>query len=95
MKLESEEKVARRICALMHAERKSKKISQQKLCESLGITQGLLSKIENGKLKPSVYVWLTFCKLFSLDSEIAMSEGTFKKRFGQTKKTINTKKHLN
>jgi transcriptional regulator with XRE-family HTH domain len=86
MKLETEEAVARRICNLMHAERKAKKISQQKLCEDLGITQGLLSKIENEKLKPSVYVWLTFCRLFSLDSEIAMGEGLFKKRMSVLKK---------
>ena len=50
MRLETEEAVARRICELMYVERKAKKISQQKLCESLNITQGLLSKIENGKL---------------------------------------------
>ncbi len=86
MKLESEETVARRICGLMYAERKAKKISQQKLCENLGITQGLLSKIENKKLKPSVYVWLTFCKLFNLKSELAMSEAPFKKRMAQLKK---------
>ena len=85
MRLESEDKVARRICALMLAERKFRKVSQQKLCESLGITQGLLSKIENGKLKPSVYVWLTFCKIFGMDSEIAMSEPTFKKRLTSLK----------
>lgn len=91
MRLESEETVARRICSLMHVERKAKKISQQKLCESLGITQGLLSKIENGKLKPSVYVWLTFCRLFSLDSEIAMSEQSTKKRLSQLKKPGNKK----
>ncbi|MFZ9594804.1 MAG: helix-turn-helix transcriptional regulator [Bdellovibrionia bacterium] len=88
MKLESEESVARRICNLMHAERKAKKISQQKLCENLGITQGLLSKIENEKLKPSVYVWLTFCRLFGLDSEIAMSESQFKKRMSSLKKHL-------
>jgi len=92
MRLETEEKVANRICSLMHAERKVKKISQQKLCESLGITQGLLSKIENGKLKPSVYVWLTFCRLFNIDSEVAMNEGQFKKRLTQSKKQI-IKKH--
>jgi transcriptional regulator with XRE-family HTH domain len=93
MRLESEDKVARRICALMHAERKAKKISQQKLCESLGITQGLLSKIENGKLKPSVYVWLTFCKLFNMDSEVAMSEPTFRKRLAVVKKPASIRKH--
>jgi transcriptional regulator with XRE-family HTH domain len=91
MRLESEETVAKRICSLMHAERKAKKISQQKLCDNLGITQGLLSKIENGKLKPSVYVWLTFCKLFSLDSEIAMSEQSFRKRMAQIKKEVSKK----
>lgn len=93
MRLETEEKVARRICSLMHAERKARKISQQKLCESLGITQGLLSKIENGKLKPSVYVWLTFCKLFAMDSEVAMNEATFKKRLAQSSKKSAPKKH--
>ncbi len=97
MRLETEDKVARRICDLMHAERKAKKISQQKLCESLGITQGLLSKIENKKLQPSVYVWLTFCRLFSLSSEIAMSEPNYKKRIVQLKKRnapkISTVRH--
>lgn len=88
MRLESEEKVAGRICTLMHAERKTRKISQQKLCESLGITQGLLSKIENGKLKPSVYVWLTFCRLFSIDSEVAMNESHFRKSLSKTKKAL-------
>jgi transcriptional regulator with XRE-family HTH domain len=91
MRIESEETVARRICTLMHAERKAKKISQQKLCDSLGITQGLLSKIENIKLKPSVFVWLTFCKLFNLDSEIAMSEQQFRKRMAQIKKSTGKK----
>ncbi len=92
MRLETEEKVAHRICTLMHAERKVKKISQQKLCQSLGITQGLLSKIENGKLKPSVYVWLTFCRLFTVDSEVAMSETSFRKRLSQSKKPTTKKK---
>ena len=94
MRLETEDAVARRICSLMFAERKTRKISQQKLCDNLGITQGLLSKIENGKLKPSVYVWLTFCKLFSLNSEIAMSEQTFKKRMVQIKKDTGKKSKL-
>jgi transcriptional regulator with XRE-family HTH domain len=89
MRLESEDTVARRICSLMYAERKAKKISQQKLCEDLGITQGLLSKIENKKLKPSVYVWLTFCKLFALKSELAMNESLFKKRMTVIKKQVH------
>ena len=89
MRLETEESVARRICELMYVERKAKKISQQKLCESLNITQGLLSKIENGKLKPSVYVWLIFCKLFNLSSEIAMSETAARKRISQVKKNLS------
>ncbi len=88
MKLEAENKIARRICDLMYAERKAKKISQQKLCESLGITQGLLSKIENQKLQPSVYVWLTFCRIFGLSSEIAMHEPLYRKRL-----TVLKKKH--
>jgi DNA-binding XRE family transcriptional regulator len=86
MKLETETAVARRICNLMYAERKTKKMSQQSLCRNLGITQGLLSKIENEKLKPSVYVWLTFCRIFGIDSEIAMSEAQFKKRMSSLKK---------
>ncbi len=89
MKLETENAVARRICNLMYAERKAKKISQQALCEDLKITQGLLSKIENEKLKPSVYVWLTFCHIFDLNPEIAMSEGAFKKRMGSLKKVLH------
>jgi len=91
MKLETENKVARRICDLMYAERKAKKISQQKLCESLGITQGLLSKIENQKLQPSVYVWLTFCRIFGLTSEIAMNEPLYRKRISVLKKKNDTK----
>lgn len=86
MRLESEEKVGQRICKIMHSERKIKKISQQKLCESLGITQGLLSKIENEKLKPSVFVWLTFCRLFSINSEVAMNEAAAKKILARAKK---------
>ena len=80
MKFESESAVMRRICGLMYAERKNKKISQQDLCSQLGITQGLLSKIENTKLSPSVYVWLIFCKIFNLDPEVAMNEANYKKR---------------
>lgn len=91
MRLESEDTVARRICSLMHVERKAKKISQQKLCSNLGITQGLLSKIENGKLKPSVYVWLTFCKIFGMDAEIVMTDATFRKRLAQVKKLVSSK----
>lgn len=91
MRIESEERVAKRICAIMHAERKANKISQQKLCESLGITQGLLSKIENEKLKPSVYVWLTFCKMFAIDSEVAMSETSAKKQLAAAKKELSRK----
>ncbi len=89
MKLETEIAVSRRICNLMYAERKAKKISQQSLCENLKITQGLLSKIENEKLKPSVYVWLTFCRIFDLSPEIAMSEGAFKKRMTSLKKVLH------
>ena len=89
MKLETENAVARRICNLMYAERKAKKLSQQSLCDDLQITQGLLSKIENEKLKPSVYVWLTFCRIFALSPEIAMSEGAFKKRMTTLKKVLH------
>ena len=85
MKLETEKAVATRICNLMYAERKTKKISQQDLCKDLKITQGLLSKIENEKLKPSVYVWLTFCRLFKLQPEIAMDNQQFKKRIATLK----------
>ncbi len=87
MKIETETAVARRICSLMHAERKFNKISQQVLCKELGITQGLLSKIENGKLKPSVYSWLAFCQLFGLKSDIALSENQYRKKMSQLKKT--------
>ena len=86
MKLEPEENITRRICSLMYAERKFENISQQELCSHLGITQGLLSKIENTKLSPSVYVWLTFCKIFSLDPAIAMTETLFRKRMNAIKK---------
>ena len=86
MKLEAESNVVRRICSLMYAERKAKKISQQDLCSDLGITQGLLSKIENAKLSPSVYVWLTFCRIFGLDAEISMSETNTRKRLSAIKK---------
>lgn len=91
MKLESEESVGRRICNLMYAERKTKKVSQQELCRTLGITQGLLSKIENEKLKPSVYVWLIFTKMFGLSPEIAMNENLFRKRMAQLKKNTAKK----
>ena len=86
MKLETESTVVRRICSLMYLERKLKKISQQDLCAQLGITQGLLSKIENSKLSPSVYVWLTFCRLFALDSEIAVNDTLYRRRLGALKK---------
>lgn len=91
MRIESEETISRRICTLMYGERKAKKISQQDLCKTLGITQGLLSKIENGKLKPSVFVWLTFCRLFNLKSEIAMNDSVFKKRIQTLKKQGHVK----
>ena len=91
MKLEAESLIVKRICGLMFAERKAKQISQQELCSHLGITQGLLSKIENGKLSPSVYVWLTFCKIFNLDSEIAMSETQSKRRINAIKKQFPKK----
>ena len=85
MKLEKESAIGRRICNLMYAERKVLRISQQELCKKLGITQGLLSKIENEKLIPSVYVWLTFCRIFGLSSEISMDETAFRKRMSQLK----------
>lgn len=86
LKIESETNVTRRICSLMYTERKAKNMSQQELCKFLGITQGLLSKIENTKLSPSLYVWMTFCRMFSINAEIALNETQYKKRIATLKK---------
>ena len=51
MKLETETAVARRICNLMYAERKAKKISQQRLCDDLKITQGLFIQDRKRKVE--------------------------------------------
>ncbi|TXF78823.1 helix-turn-helix domain-containing protein [Chryseobacterium sp.] len=46
--------------------REDKNISQEELAHELNISQGKLSKIENGRLKPSLYFLVAVFNFFSL-----------------------------
>ena len=49
--------------------RKEKKISQEKLAESLFIDRSLVSKWENGKITPDIIHITKLCKIFDISLE--------------------------
>ncbi|MCB9090919.1 MAG: helix-turn-helix transcriptional regulator [Halobacteriovoraceae bacterium] len=59
--------IAFKIGRLLRAARKMNNISQVEACHSLQLTQGTLSKIENGVLIPKTDLWFEFCDFYKLD----------------------------
>lgn len=53
----------------MRAARKRSELTQQSVAARLGISQGALSKIENGILIPSAPQWFEFCEMTSISPD--------------------------
>lgn len=51
---------------IIHHRRKKAKITQQELCERLGISQGTLSKVERGKLELGFRPFLEVCWILNV-----------------------------
>jgi len=60
---------AARISLLFRAGRKDRGFSQLDVSQALGISQGTLSKLENGVLSPSATLWFDFCSLTGIPSD--------------------------
>jgi transcriptional regulator with XRE-family HTH domain len=56
-------KVLKQLGALVRAERKKKGWSQIEMASKLSLTQGYLSKIEQGQLEIGFINFMTFCKI--------------------------------
>lgn len=60
--------------------RKAKGLRQVEMAKRLGCTQGTISKIESGSMKPEVDVYITFLKTFDIYPFITLgSPKDFKK----------------
>lgn len=55
--------------------RKLFKYNQKELANRLDITQGTISKLENGSLGPDTVLWYQFCKEFDLIADITYKTG--------------------
>lgn len=55
---------------IIRSVRKSLKINQTALCKELGISQGTLSKLENGILEIHALEWIAFCDKFLIDPNV-------------------------
>lgn len=65
---ENENMIMKRIfAAKAHENRKSRKITQERLSEMVGITDVYLRSIENGKNLPNWLIWLKLCTVLEID----------------------------
>ncbi len=85
---EGHENVLARMAQLFRDERRVRDLTQQEVADQLKITQGSLSKLENGESAPNVIVWLRFCALFGLPENIAIQDSRFKARASQLEKAL-------
>lgn len=58
----------------LQAVRKSKKITQEIVAEQANITSVYLSKIENGKVKPTIETYAAICSFLDCDLGSLLSE---------------------
>lgn len=77
MKIDNESVITGRIAILFKAIRLNRQMNQQQLSDLLGISQSAISKVEAGALQPSVFVWLRFCELFELRSDLPLRAPLF------------------
>lgn len=70
----SEKNCSPDISLIFRAARKEAGFSQIDIARKLGISQGTLSKLENGVLTPSAPLWFEFCKLTKIPSD-SLTEG--------------------
>ena len=60
---------AQKFAKVLRASRKMKGVGQQELASTLGVSQSLLSKMENGIIIPSAPVWFYICKFLEIQSD--------------------------
>lgn len=61
--------IAKKLARLMRASRKRNAFTQQAVAARLGISQGALSKMENGFLIPSAPQWFEFCEMTRISAD--------------------------
>lgn len=67
-----ERSFAKHVAHLMKSTRLEKSLTQKEVAGKLGVAQGTLSKMENGRLIPSVVQWFDFCRYTGLSSDSIM-----------------------
>ena len=72
------QQVLTRMAYLIREERRARNLTQQEVAKQLQVTQGSLSKLENGESAPNVVVWLRFCSSFGLPENIPMNDARYK-----------------
>lgn len=60
-------KIRTNVCTFLKAFRENNGITQTDFAKALGVTQGLVSKIEAKKMAPNFYVWARFSKKFKIE----------------------------
>lgn len=68
--------------------RKEHKLSQMRLSDNLGFTQGTLSKIEKGLVQITLDKWYLFCRIYNIDANILIN-GDMNKLFLDKRKYMN------
>ncbi len=72
----SSDKVVREKTAnIFRAARKVRGFKQSDMAQSLGITQGMVSKLESATLAPDAGLWYDFCKLLGVDGDLTYTSG--------------------
>ena len=69
------EKIKFKIANVFRVTRKLSGDSQKEFAIRLGITQGTVSKLENGTLGPDAVLWYLFCKEFNLYADVTYKTG--------------------
>lgn len=57
----------KKICNFIYEKRKELGLTQKQLADYIGVTQALISKIENGQFVPALIIWFKFCDTFNFD----------------------------
>jgi DNA-binding XRE family transcriptional regulator len=52
--------------------RKKRNFNQEEIGKYLGVSQSCISKMEQGKLEPTVTQWFTFCKVLDVSCDLSV-----------------------
>lgn len=88
-RLPIEDPIRSRTSFLFRAERRARRISQMELAKKLNMSQGHLSKVDNGLAMPSLVHWTKFLELFDLPSNLLTDDAAYKEHVEDLQERAN------